>query len=90
MILKDSSHVRKVSKVIGTIPGPCGHRLTLTFPPSIRESPWMSKEINKNHSGYRRRRGTRTDRKISEQASAHPRKRCWWRGLEWSQRSCGK
>ena len=78
MFLKDSRHVRKVSKVIGTILGPCGHRLTLTFPLSVRESPWMvlSKEINKNHSGYRRRKGTRTHRKISEQASAHPRKRC--------------
>ena len=92
VLLKDSRHVRKVSKVIGTILGPCGHRLTLTFPLSVRESPWMvlSKEINKNHSGCRRRKRRRTDRKISEQASAHPGKRCWWHGLEWSQRNYGK
>lgn len=82
-VLKDSRHVRKVSKVIGTILGPCGQRLTLTFPLSVRESPWMvlSKEINKSPSGYRGRKGTRKDGKVSEEASAHPGKRCGWHGL---------
>ena len=75
-VLKDSRHVRKVSEVIGTILGPCGQWLTLTFPLSVRESPWMvlSKEINESPSGYRGRTGTRTDGKVSEELLHTPRR----------------
>lgn len=78
VLVKGSKQERKVSKVSGATLGPCGHRLTLAFSLSVRESPWMllSKGMNKDRSGYRRRKGARRNRKMSEQASTHPGRRC--------------
>ena len=78
VLLKGSKQERKVSKVSGATLGPCGHRLTLAFPLSVRESPWMvlSKGTNKDRSSYRGRKGARRNRKMREQASTRPGERC--------------
>lgn len=47
--------------------GPAVTWVTVTFSLSGRENPWMvlSKGVNKDHCGYRGKKGTRTNRKIS-------------------------
>lgn len=74
VLLKGSKQERKVRKVSGATLGPCGHRMTLAFPLSL----WMvlSKGVNKDRSGYRGRKEARRNRKMGEQTSTHPGKRC--------------
>lgn len=46
---------------------PCAHMAKLSFPLSVKERAQMgsSKGVNKDHSGYRGRKGARRNRKIS-------------------------